>query len=194
MATQTKIGHVIAAQQFARRKDLYFVLGKDQDWADPSNPDPEDSNAIMVTNPLALVKVDRLVLCYESNDPVTTSASDGDDYIVYKSKKWKVVSSNSLFNNQGQPEQDARYVCLIGTLDVGALPMFDFTQIGVVGGTQDAQDNDIFGVRIADNAPSKHEITKENVLNWGELLFYENRVKETYSSSSRLIIKYLIKF
>lgn len=177
MATQTKIGHVIVAQQFARRKDLYFVLGKDQDWADPSNPDPEDSNAIMVTNPLALVKVDRLVLCYESNDPVTTSASDGDDYIVYKSKKWKVVSSNSLFNNQGQPEQDARYICLIGTLDVGALPMFDFTQIGVVGGTQDAQDNDIFGVRIADNAPSKHEITKENVLNWGNYYSMKTELK-----------------
>lgn len=192
MATQTELGHVLAAQQFANKKDLYFVLGKDQDWADPSNPDPEDTNATMITNPIALLKVDRLVMCYESSDPVTTSASDGDDYIIYKGKKWNVISANALFNNNGQPIQNAHYVCLIGTLDVGALAMFDFTQIGVVGAVTDAQGNTLFGPQIADNAPSKHEATKENVLKWGELLFYENRVKETYSNNSKLIVKYMI--
>lgn len=194
MAIETELGHVIQAQQFAAHKDLYFVLGRDQDWNDPSNPDAEDENAIMVTNPLVVVKVDRLVLCYPSDDPLTTSASDGDDYIVYKDKKWKVISANSLFSTNGQPVQDARYVCLIGTLDVGALPMFDFTQIGVVGGIDDANGNTQFGVKIADNAPSQHEASKENVLNWGELLFYENRLKESYTSNSKLTVKYMIKF
>lgn len=194
MAVQTELGHVIQAQQFAAHTDLYFVLGRDQDWNDPSNPDTEDENAIMITNPLAVVKVDRLVLCYPSDDPLTTSASDGDDYIVYKDKQWKVISANSLFNANGQPVQDARYVCLIGTLDVGVLPTFDFTQIGVVSGIDDPNGNTQFGVSIASNAPSQHEASKENVLNWGELLFYENRLKESYTSNSKLTVKYMIKF
>lgn len=193
MAIETELGHVIQAQQFAAHKDLYFVLGRDQDWADPNNPDAEQENAIMITNPLVVVKVDRLVLCYPSNDPLTTSAADSDDYIVYKDKKWEVISADSLFNSNGQPVQDARYVCLIGTLDVGALPMFDFTQIGVVGGINQADGSTSYGVRIADNAPSQHEASKENVLNWGEMLFYENRLKESYTTNSKLTIKYMVK-
>lgn len=194
MAIETKFGHVIAAQQFASRKDLYFVLGNDKDWADPTNPDPENENTIMIINPLAVVKVDRLVICYPSDEALTTSAADGDDFIVYKGKKWNIVSAQSLFNTSGQPVQDARYVCLIGTLDVGALAMFDYTQIGVVGGINDGQGNLQYGVKIADNAPSQHEASRENVLNWGELLFYENRVKESYTDNQRLTIKYIVKF
>lgn len=183
MAIETNIGHVIQAINFASRKDLYFVLGRDQDWADPSTPDTEDPDITMLTNPLALVKADRLVLCYESTDPVTTSAADGDDYIVYKGKKWTTVPIDEAINNNGQLVKDANYVCLVGGLDVSALPMMDFTQIGVVENPS-----------IAENAPSKHAVDKSNVLNWGQLLFYENRIKESYTDSQRKILKYLIRF
>ena len=79
--------------------------------------------------------------------------------------------------------QPANYVCLIGTLDVAKLPMFSFTQIGV------AED-----VAIADNAPSKHEAQKQNVTNWGNMYFYENRPMETYGNTQRKIMKYMIQF
>ena len=63
MAIETNIGHVSQALAFSQQKDLYFVLGRSQDWADPTIPDNETADASSITNPLALVKVDRLVLC-----------------------------------------------------------------------------------------------------------------------------------
>lgn len=183
MAIETNIGHVLQAIDFASKKDLYFVLGKDEDWPDPSTPLPEDADAIMINNPLALVKVSRLALCLESDEDVDTSASDGDDYIVYKGKKWTTVPIDEAISSNGQLLKDANYVCLIGSLDVGALPMMDFTQIGVVDKPS-----------IAENAPSKVAVDKSNVLNWGQLLFYENRIKESYTDAQRKILKYLISF
>lgn len=183
MAIETNIGHVLQAINFASKKDLYFVLGKDQDWPDPNTPDQEDPDITMITNPLALVKVSRLVLCLESDEPITTSAADGDDFIVYKGKKWTTVPIGEAISSNGQLLKDANYVCLIGGLDVGALPMMDFTQIGVVENPS-----------VAENAPSKTAIDKSNVLNWGQLLFYENRVKESYTDAQRKILKYLIRF
>lgn len=183
MAIETNIGHALQAISFAGKTGLYFVLGRDQDWADSSTPDQEDPGITMITNPLALVKVDRLVLCYESDEELTTGASDSDDYIVYKGKKWIIVPIGDAISSDGKLLKDVNYVCLIGTLDAGALPMMDFTQIGVVENPS-----------ILDNAPSVHEASTANVSSWGNLLFYENRQKETYTDSVRKTIKYLIKF
>lgn len=183
MAIETNIGHISQAIAFSGRKDLYFVLGRSQDWADPTIPDKELANVNSITNPLALVKVDRSILCYDSGEKVTTSASDGDNFIVYKGKKWNTIDPDKVFDSNSYPTQDACYVCLVGSLDVGALPMFSFTQIGVSGGAV-----------IANTSESQTHAYQNNVLNWGQLLFYENRIKETYTDSQRKEFRYLIKF
>lgn len=185
MAIETNIGHAKQALDFinANQNGLYFVLGKPQDWADSNNPDPEDEATTGITNPQALVQVDRLVLCYETNEQLTDSAADGDDYIVYKGKKWQTISPDAVFNNSNQLTQNACYVCLIGELEVESIAPFSFTQIGV---TQNAE--------IATNAPDTHQVSKENVINWGQLYFYENRMKENYTTSQAKIFKYLLKF
>lgn len=182
MAIETNIGHVSQALAFSERKDLYFVLGRSQDWADPTTPDGELANVGSITNPLALVKVDRSVLCYDSGEDAVTSASDGDDFIIYKGKKWNTIEPDAVFSSDSQLAQDACYVCLIGSLDVGALPMFSFTQIGVSG-----------GAIIANTANSQLHAYQNDVSNWGQLLFYENRVKETYTDTQRKEFRYLIK-
>lgn len=182
MAIETNMGHVLQAIDFSQKRDLYFVLGRDKDWPDPSSPSPESVTTTMIENPLAVVKVDRLVLCYKTDEHVPDSASDGDDFVIYKGSKWKTIRSDQVLSNN-QLLQPANYVCLIGTLDVAKLPMFSFTQIGV------AED-----VVIADNAPSKHEAQKQNVTNWGNMYFYENRPMETYGNTQRKIMKYMIQF
>lgn len=183
MAIETNIGHVSQALAFSQQKDLYFVLGRSQDWADPTIPDKETADASSITNPLALVKVDRLVLCYDSGEKAVTSASDGDNYIIYKGKKWNTVDPNKIFTSDLQLTHNACYVCLIGSLDVGALPMFSFTQIGVSAGAV-----------IGSTAKSQLHAYQSDVSKWGQLLFYENRVKETYTDSQRKEFRYLIKF
>lgn len=183
MAIETNIGHVLQALEFSKRKDLSFVLARSQDWADPITPDPETANIGSLTNPLALVKVDRLVLCYDSGEKAVTSASDGDDFIIYKGKKWNTIDANKVFISSSQLAQNACYVCLIGSLDVGALPMFSFTQIGVTA-----------GATLANTATSNEHAYNSDVSDWGQLLFYENRVKETYTDSQRKEFRYLIRF
>lgn len=183
MAVETTIGRLKQAIDFTNKKNLYFAFARDKDWADNTSPDPESVDTVSLTNPLALLKVDQLVMCYPTSDPLEHSASDGDDYIVYRGQKWKVVDQNNLFDSAGRPTYKANYVCAIGTLDVEALPMFSYTQIGLVEGAS-----------ILDNAPSQHEASKANVSSWGDLLFYENRQKENYTDSTRKQIKYIIAF
>lgn len=183
MAIETNIGHVLQALDFLKRGDLYFVLARSQDWADPTTPDPETANIVSLTNPLALVKVDRLVLCYDSGEQPANSASDGDNFIIYKGKQWNTIDANNVFTSNSQLVQNACYVCLIGSLDVGALPMFSFTQIGVTA-----------GATLANTATSSEHAYSSDVSNWGQLLFYENRVKETYSDSMRKEFRYMISF
>lgn len=183
MAIETMIGRIGQAIDFTNRKDLYFVLGKDRDWADSDSPDPEDVNTTMIQNPLALVKVDQMVLCYPTDEQMTTSAEDGDNFIVYKGKRWNVVGADKLFDASGAPTVPASYVCVIGSLDVASLPMFSFCQVGLVG-----------NAKIADNAPSQHEATLANVTSWGNLYFYENRIMEKFTDSMRLKIKYMVSF
>lgn len=182
MAIETNIGHVSQALAFSQRKDLSFILGRNSDWADPTAPDPEKAETASITNPEALVKVQRLVLCYDSGKDAVASASDGDNYVIYKGHQWTTIDSKKVFNGSTLA-QDACYVCLIGTLDVGALPMFSYTQIGVTA-----------GAKLAPNAPHQDYAYNDVVTDWGMLYFYENRVKATYTDENKVIIKYMVKF
>lgn len=183
MAVETTVGRLRQAIDFTNKKNLHFAFARDKDWADSSSPDPESVDTVSLTNPLALLKVDQLVMCYPSDEPLEHSASDGDDYIVYRGQKWKVVDPQKVFDATGRPLYEANYVCAIGTLEVAALPAFSYTQIGLVENAS-----------ILGNAPSQHEASKNNVSSWGDLLFYENRQKEIYTDSVRKTVKYMISF
>ena len=46
------MGRVLQAIDFSQKRDLYFVLGRDKDWPDPSSPSPESATTTMIENPL----------------------------------------------------------------------------------------------------------------------------------------------
>ena len=127
LAVETNLARVRQAYNFSQKANLYFVLGRDINWANPNSPDSENVNTTMIDNPLALVKVDRILMCYPS-DEIPTS-TDGDNYIAYKGKRWNIVPYDEVFDSKGNPvHSDATYLCLDGTLGVQKLPMFEFTQ------------------------------------------------------------------
>lgn len=182
LAVETNLARVQQAYNFSQRANLYFVLGRDKNWVNPNSPDSENVNTTMIDNPLALVKVDRVLMCYPSNE--TPASTDGDNYITYKGKRWNVVPYDEVFDSKGNPvHSDATYLCLDGTLGVQKLPMFEFTQVGLVDSPQ-----------LASNAPSTHEASATEVIDWGSLYFYENRVKESYTDTMTKTIRYMIKF
>lgn len=182
LAIETNLARVRQAYNFSQKPNLYFVLGRDQNWANPSSPDSEDVNTTMIENPLALVKVDRVLMCYPSEE--APASTDGDTYVAYKGKRWDVVPYDEVFDSNGNPvHSNATYLCLDGTLGVQKLPMFEFTQVGLVDSPQ-----------LASNATSTHEASATEVINWGSLYFYENRVKESYTDTMTKTIRYMIKF
>ena len=124
----------------------------------------------------------RVLMCYPSEE--APASTDGDTYVAYKGKRWDVVPYDEVFDSNGNPvHSDATYLCLDGTLGVQKLPMFEFTQVGLVDSPQ-----------LASNATSAHEASATEVIDWGSLYFYENRVKESYTDTMTKTIRYMIKF
>ena len=179
MAITTQVGHIQQAINFINNHShLYFEFAKEADWPDSNNPEAENETTTSLTDPKAYLKVDHLYLCYDTNT-ASTSSTDTDTTITYKSKAWSIVDPTTVLPSTGIPTQDARYVCLVGTLAVSELDTFKYTQIGVVDFPTDL---------------ASHALLANAVSSTGSLLFYENRMLETYTNTNSKVVKYMLKF
>lgn len=176
MAIETNVGHITQAINFSAHKDLFLELGKPTDWTDPKNPDNENATTTDLSDSQAFIKINSVYLVAESDVTNNTEVA-GDSYIIYKGKHWLISTTDKAIAD------NACYVLVEGTLGVSALDPFKFTQIGVRQGT-------VFADSVKNNTVAKSSDVKTK----GSLLFYENRMLETYTDATAKDIKYLMRF
>lgn len=176
MAIETNVGHITQAINFSAHTDLFLELGKSTDWTDPKNPDNEDANTTDLSDSQAFIKINAVHLVAES-DVTDGNEVAGETYVDYKGKHWKISTTDKAISD------NACYVLVEGTLGVNALDPFKFTQIGVRQGT-------VFADSVKNNTVAKSSDVKTK----GSLLFYENRMLETYTDATAKDIKYLMRF
>ena len=176
MAIETNVGHITQAINFSAHNDLFLELGKPTDWTDPKNPDNENATTTDLADSQAFIKINSVHLVAES-DVTAGKEVAGETYVIYKGKYWKISTTTDAVKD------NAYYVLLEGSLDVGVIDPFKFTQIGVRQATQ-----------FSDSVKTQTYAKASDVTDKGTLLFYENRQLETYTDSTAKNIKYLLRF
>lgn len=169
MSIATNYGHVENAIRLSTRGNLYFELAKSTAWTTETSPDSEIITTTDLDTSIAFKKVASATLVYPTTDTTLTNT------ITYGSQLYATSTTDDAYTN------NAQYVLLKAQLGVAELSPFTFRQIGVRADT------------VYASSVTGDSTLAANVTDKGILLFYDNRMAQSYTDETTMTINYLIQ-
>lgn len=172
IAIATNNAHIASALNMKNEGNFYMEFAKESDWNDNAHPDQEVADTTTLPESQAFAKVDTVSVVYKGD--TTSERNDGDDYIVYKGRKWMISSDKDAYKN------NAHYLLFQTTIDIQEVPAFTYHQIGIRQGTKIP--NDV------------HTATPDTVTDKGVLYAYENRMAQEFTDSMKIRCSFILEF
>lgn len=172
IAVATNNAHVASALNMKNEGKFYMEFARESGWNDKNHPDQEVSDVDTLPESQAFSKVDKVSVVYKGD--TTSERDDGDNYVVYKGRKWMFSSDKDAYKN------NAHYLLFQTTIDIQEVPAFTYHQIGIRQGTKIP--NDV------------HTATPDTVTDKGVLYAYENRMEQQFTDSMKIRASFILEF
>ena len=172
MAIATNSANIASALNMKNEGNFYMEFAKDSEWNDKTHPDQESSDVTTLPEAQVFAKVDSVSVVYKGE--TTSERDDGDNYVVYKGRKWMLSSDEDAYKN------NAHYLLFHTVIDIQEVPAFTYHQIGIRQGT-----------KVPNNV---HSATPDAVTDEGILYAYENRMAQSYTDAMKISCNFIMEF
>ncbi|AUO79638.1 hypothetical protein BSP10_235 [Bacillus phage BSP10] len=175
MATSTLYSHIYDAIQLQSKWDnAYLVFGKTSPWTDEDNPPQEDPNAAAIQEIVGYKKVRQFSLARpleQGEQPTDTPYP----VVTYNQQQWVLIPVDKAYTEK------ARWVYIEAEIQPDDFALGEYRQVGIHVDLKPA------------NGVTKQNLLPSEVADPGILRFYENRKRQTRTSSVYALEQFLVK-